>query len=240
MDIYSTIELNFNDAELETLPHVSVYLTSEENSHGITFFVWRDGKETKLRLNKKWIQHHIWMKLYPEKFLRKSKTTKTGHCTQQSHYQYLGANLIEEIDMGKCKNKCLPSSLHSIIPLTDQRKIPLCQTKEDEKCAFSAARDVNYNIAHYQKPCSIFQYNGDFDFWTPEEDGRAKSNTTFSFGWWFPPPGAVKLSEEYLIIDTITMITYVASTLGMFIGFSFSGVIGFIFRFIQKQWVNLN
>ena len=177
------------------------------------------------------------MRLYPESFLRESEI---GYCTQQSHYQYFGAKLLEEIDLEQCDNKCLPGSLLSIIPLTDQGNIPLCQTKEEEKCAYSAARDVNYNITQYQKPCSTFQYNGDFDFWTPEEDGRAKSNTTFSFGWLFPPPGTVKLAEEYLIIDTITMITYVASTLGMFIGFSISGAVGFIIRFIQNQWVKFN
>ena len=174
------------------------------------------------------------MRLYPE-----SKTTHTGDCTKQSHHQNFGTKLPQLIDLNNCADKCLPSSLHSIISLADQGDIPLCQTKEAEKCAFLAARDVSYNIT-YHKPCATLQYNGDFDFWTPEEDGRAKSNTTFSFGWWFPPPGTVKLSEEYLIIDTITMITYVASTLGMFIGFSISGVIGFIFRFIQTRWVNLN
>ena len=71
---------------------MNIYLTSEENSYGITFFVWRNGKEIKSRFHKKWIQHHVWMKLYPEMFLRESEI---GYCSQKSHYQYFGAKLPE-------------------------------------------------------------------------------------------------------------------------------------------------
>ena len=43
----STIELKLNESNYETLPHISVYLTSEDNSDGIIFYSWNDGQEKK-------------------------------------------------------------------------------------------------------------------------------------------------------------------------------------------------
>ena len=42
------------------------------------------------------------------------------------------------------------------------------------------------------------------------------------------------VNEEYLIYDTITMISSVGGTLGMCIGFSFTNIIANIFALIQK------
>ena len=67
MDKYHTIELEFNDFDMEYLPHINVYITSEENSDGILFHSWNDGQEKKLSLDKEWIDNHIWMTLFPEK-----------------------------------------------------------------------------------------------------------------------------------------------------------------------------
>ena len=86
-----------------------------------------------------------------------------------------------------------------------------------------------------QETCSIYQYTGEFAYWSPGDDGRPKDNNTFSFGWWFPTPGTVKVKEEFLIYDTITLTSAVASTLGMFIGFSFSGIVGFTFHFLKAK-----
>ena len=45
IDMLSTIELKLNESNYETLPHISVYLTSEDNSDGIIFYSWNDGQE---------------------------------------------------------------------------------------------------------------------------------------------------------------------------------------------------
>ena len=57
----------------------------------------------------------------------------------------------------------------------------------------------------------------------------------FSFGCWFPIPGTVKVQEEFLIYDTIALTSAIASTLGMFIGFSFSGIVSFTFRILKSK-----
>ena len=235
MDKYHTIELEFNDFDIEYLPHINLYITSEENSDGILFHSWNDGQEKKLSFDKEWIDHHIWMTLFPEKI---SYLKKISNCTDRTSYQQFGLKLREIVKHENCTKKCLPSSLRSVIPLPEQDAIPLCETKEEEKCAFLAAQDVR--LMEYQKPCSIKQYSGNFGYWTPEADGRTKDNKTFSFGWFFPPPGTVKVQEQYLIYDTIDFTSAIASTLGMFIGFSFSGVVGFAFHCIQIKWLKKN
>ena len=231
MDIFSSIQLEFNHSDMETLPHISVYITSEDNSNGIILYTWNDGQVKKSQIHKNWINNHVWMTLFPEKINHLKLTT---NCSDRTSYKQFGLKLQKSIDLLNCTEKCLPKSLRSIVPLTDQNAITLCKTKEDEKCAFSAAYDI-LKFSETKKTCSIYQYSGDFEYWTIEEDGRAKDKRTFSFGWWFPTPAMVKIHEEYLIYDTITLTSAIASTLGMFIGFSFSGVVGFAFRFFKPK-----
>ena len=235
MDTFSTFELQFSNTDLETLPHISMYITSEDNSDGILFNMWNNGQELKARFHKNWIDHHVWMTLFPKKI---NSLKSSSNCTDKTIYQQLGSKLQKLIYLN-CTKKCLPRSLRSVIPPSDEDVIPIipkCKTKEEEKCAFSAARDI-LKFSEVKKTCSIYQYSGEFDYWTPEKDSRPKDNNTFSFGWWFPTPGTVKVKEEFLIYDTINLTSAVASTLGMFIGFSFSNVIGFAFRFIQNKWL---
>ena len=188
----STIELKLNESNLETLPHISVYLTSEDNSDGIIFYSWNDGQEKKLRLHKEWINNHVWMTLFPEKF---NHLKITSNCSDMPSYQQFGLKLKDVMNHLNCTKKCLPRSLRSVIPPSDEDIIPIipkCKTKEEEKCAFSAARDI-LKFSEIQKTCSIYQYTGEFEYWTPEDDGRPKDNNTFSFGWWFPTPRTVNM-----------------------------------------------
>ena len=231
IDMLSTIELKLNESNLETLPHISVYLTSEENSDGIMFYSWNDGQEKKLRLHKEWSNNHVWMTLFPEKF---NHLKITSNCSDMPSYQQFGLKLKDVMNHLNCTKKCLPRSLLSVIPITDQDMIPICMTKQQEKCAF-VATDQFLKFSEYQKPCSVYQYSGDFEYWNQEADGRKKDNNTFSFGWWFPTPGTVKVQEEFLIYDTIALTSAIASTLGMFIGFSFSGIVGFTFRILKSK-----
>ena len=64
---------------------------------------------------------------------------------------------------------------------------------------------------------------------------NVKDNYTLKIGWWFPT-GHVKYSEEYLIFDTISLVMFVASILGLFIGFSLSGLIFYIIEHISN-WI---
>ena len=52
----------------------------------------------------------------------------------------------------------------------------------------------------------------------------------------FGNPLITKVFEEYVIMDAMSLVGTVGGTMGMFIGFSFSGVVGLIIScFMQKE-----
>ena len=85
-----------------------------------------------------------------------------------------------------------------------------------------------FTSTSYPKTCTILQYSGDLE-------SQEKSNSPeVYFSYDISSPGTVVVYEEYLIYDTIGLIGSVGGTMGMFIGFSFSGTISQIIAYISK------
>ena len=59
------------------------------------------------------------------------------------------------------------------------------------------------------------------------------SGDHFKLIYYFGSPEYTKVFEEYLIMNEMGLIGNVGGTLGMFIGFSFTGVIAFIISFFK-------
>jgi len=49
----------------------------------------------------------------------------------------------------------------------------------------------------------------------------------------------VTISKEYVLLDTAALIGSVGGSLGLFIGFSFSGFIETMFNYLKKAWKKL-
>ena len=58
----------------------------------------------------------------------------------------------------------------------------------------------------------------------------------FMFNYRFAKPGKVILRTEYYLYDFISTLGNVGGTLGLFIGFSFSGIISYILNFINERF----
>ena len=69
-----------------------------------------------------------------------------------------------------------------------------------------------------QKPCTKVQYSGNVQSTT----GPVKNVAQFTYH--FGNPEKMTVQEEYLVYDFITMIGSIGGTLGLCIGFSFSGL----------------
>ena len=105
---------------------------------------------------------------------------------------------------------------------------------------------MSYKLEH--RPCSVYQYADEqIEFWTPEESSsnddlhtiaNAKDNHTLNLWWWFPT-GDVIHKEEYLIFDTMALVMFIASTLGLSIGFSCSWLIINTYEYIKNQLIRL-
>ena len=52
----------------------------------------------------------------------------------------------------------------------------------------------------------------------------------------FETPKQTKVYEEYIIMDGMSMIGVVGGTFGLFIGFSFIGIIEYIFSLFRKSY----
>ena len=59
----------------------------------------------------------------------------------------------------------------------------------------------------------------------------------FEIVYQFAPPMMTEVIEEYLIFDMVGMIGSVGGTLGMCIGFSFSGVTTMLLDYIQAKLI---
>ena len=82
-----------------------------------------------------------------------------------------------------------------------------------------------------QKSCGVLQYNGKVvydDVYSWGEKNRA------NFAYEIDPPEEVTVFQEYVVYDTIGMNGSVGGTLGMFIGFSFTGFISSIINRLSK------
>ena len=118
---------------------------------------------------------------------------------------------------------------------------PTCGWEEDKIDARFCASDViidhwyDFKISHgYKKPCTVLEYQGEKNY----ESNIVNNETHIVYQ--FAPPMMTNVQQEYLIFDTIGMIGSVGGTLGMCIGFSFSGVTTHILDLIQAKIINFN
>ena len=115
--------------------------------------------------------------------------------------------------------------------------IPMCETKEENNCAWKKQRDLGAILQTNGtcKPCKKYDYSGmqTFQNENVEDKYMHQKQLTYQFAY----PQVLTIYQEYLIYDGIGMIGSVGGTLGMFIGFSFSNAISSILKFLQ---FNLN
>ena len=175
------------------------------------------------------------MKIWQEKYqyLHPSQTMfKTQKCIKESFYACAAREVISSNFEGwnwNCTKNCFPSTLISSGALD---KKYACEDYEQEVCSYYSFHTYKANCS---KPCSIVQYNGKIDLWESWLTWDSNLNESrFAIHLRFGPPLTSTLYEEYLIHDLFGTIGSVGGTLGIFIGFSFSGVLGLITSFFKN------
>ena len=78
------------------------------------------------------------------------------------------------------------------------------------------------------KPCTKLQYKQDastdvYDYYDDAINNVPKNQV--KFGIQFVNPPRVSVKEEYIIYDSVAMISAIGGTMGLCIGFSFSGIV---------------
>ena len=84
------------------------------------------------------------------------------------------------------------------------------------------------------QPCTIQHIDGQIETQQLKPKDSYYSHYSFTFKYGFSIPQSVKVNQEYLIYDLSDMISSVGGTLGMCIGFSFTGLMSAFIQFIQN------
>ena len=215
---------------ISDLPMLTIYFTSEQNAYGIMFSEWMDGEVLEFNIENNAYEE---ISLRPERYIFLKAKSK---CFDESFYECFGSKFLSN-NFNGCKTKCLPYDNFLLNATYEEKQYATCQTHEELECSIEIAKSVFANITETNvclKSCSILQYSGKVQYKETHDDEHS-----VELKYRFANPKSVKVHEEYLIYDGIGLIGSVGGTLGMFIGFSFTGVVTSFINFIKKlSWRN--
>ena len=202
-----------------------VYVTSEENSNGAFLEDWWDGK-----VYKEVIKIGSWsrIELQPIKYRYLDDNDACSHQSNNARWK----QVVSQLNFSSCSQICSP------IPFFDD-VIPRCGWEDEYLDARWCVRTIinenwwDYFAKYgYKRPCTNTEYQG----YKYKEQKFVSGATNFvSVYYRFAPPMMTKAHQEYLIFDIVGMIGSVGGTLGLCIGFSFSGITTAILTLIQKK-----
>ena len=216
-----------NEKTSFTVNFVYFYLTSLDNSPGFILNKWKDGKPMLIVLNKNIFAAY---NIQPERY---KYLKQTGKCQQQSYYQCIGM-ILDQVEVKECTKKCMPNIFSN---LGINFSSPFCQNDtKNEDCALEIGEKIMKQKigSKCQKSCSTLGYNGEVAMNMPHPSTSNISNTYFLVCSLTNQDHMSNVYEEYLIYDAIGMIGSVGGTLGMFVGFSMTGTISWIFGYFKK------
>ena len=222
LSLMRSMILYFNESiPNKDLPTLTTFITSEKNSYGAAYSNWKNGKVTKVDIEKGFSKI---FSLKAEQYNYLSGKSKSK-CTNESFYECWGRMLSKELQNNNL-TKCIWFSMPSL-----------------SICYPSIARahitnEVFKNIMGNglcPKLCKTVEYSG-FETWNK---GITPYYPNATFGVGFLLKNMATIHEEYLIYDTVNMIGSIGGTLGMCIGFSFTGVASFLISLLQKGYGKL-
>ena len=205
---------------------VQAFFTSEENSYGTYQREWFDGEVFERILNP---GHYIIVSLKP---IRYNYLKQDGQCTDKTFVEQWMPHL-SKANFSTCPNARKCSHHASFVT----KNISLCgwgQANAYWRQCGEKVIDDNYKdfktTVGFKRPCQILEYSGQLNFDKP----RADKDTIF-LKFQFSPPVMTVFYQERLVFDTVGMLGSIGGTLGMCIGFSFSGITSTFLDFVKSN-----
>ena len=215
-DIYKEIVI-----DTQKIPsNIEVYFSSERNSYGIFYHQWFDGKVTKNTMS---INRTVEFVIKPieHKYLNQDSQCSDLSFLEQFKYQ------LEKINVSECAKPCF-----SDIFMTSS-KLPLCEWNSTfnewkDSCKVGILDIYRpFRGGDFKRPCHVLEYEVEKTF----DKGYKETTLYYSFA----QPEMVVEYKERLVFDVIGMVGSIGGTLGMCIGFSFSGILSTIIEFIRTR-----
>ena len=209
----TTISVYFIDSipEKDLPTSLKVYISSEENSYGIIYKEWMHGNILKTHVDKGKSKD---VKLKP---IQRNNLP----CGHESYYE-CGSRILEA-GLSGSSSQCSTYSLPSY---------PVCKfnkTEEEWQEFFNAEVKYHDECIKLPKVCVTLEYVQIETF----KEELVDTNISFKFSYEIPS-NSTTLFEEYYICDAVNAIGSVGGTLGMFIGFSFTGLISFLMTILKN------
>ena len=213
--------LKFNSTlNSETIPKaVDVFVTSEYNSHGNVALNYFDGQETVVSR----ISANTWVKLRSEKYSFLSTEKSIPKCQNHHSFYDCYSSKLYSTNFQSCPKKCSPFTYSGL-------NVSLCSSKEDFDCATKVAEKIFLDKSRTRclPMCQRVQYSQTYRW----DNAELKLGNNFKFFYQIAK-GKMNVYEEYLIYDVKGMVGSIGGTLGLFIGFSFYNVIGYLIGFLR-------
>ena len=191
-------------------PKILLFITSDKNSYGAVRNIWKNGKEMKMEIEKGFYKS-LYLKAEQYNYLTDSYHSK---CNYESFYECWSRQLSKALEGENIK--CSPFSLPNL---------PICKTNETQSML---SQKILNNILENDtcpKLCTMLEYSGS------EYEYESEHGISVLF---YLISNKATIYDEYLIYDVINAIGAIGGTLGMCIGFSFSGVISFVIGILQE------
>ena len=205
---------------------VKLFLSTKNNSNcdGSRVTFWdgnmdiMDGWDGDINVQIAKIGERKILAVRPEKYLY-MPDVKT--CRDKPFNELLLKKTFKQMQENNCSRHCLPSNFFLCSDELESKNIPHCWNKSELKC-FSKARKMVFRET-LKKPCTKLQYSN-----VALQDTRKWESSKTEFRIKFAEPYHVKVKEEYLLHDLVSMIGAVGGTMGICIGFSFTEVFNFL------------
>ena len=207
--------LNINldtDIASDDIPMVDVFLSSEENSFGISMGDWLDGK--RLILTK--LQGFRQIEVQPKKVIKNN-----AQCSHYGFYNCFHSELSNH-KYEKCPKKCFSIS-------TYLNATPICETLNEFQCSHEKTQELK-DGSKCLPACHQTHFTLEYDYQEDQDEPNANRNVTLAYRI---ANSKIKVEEEYLVQDFVGMLGSIGGTLGLFIGFSFLGGSSYFLEHLQ-------
>ena len=225
-----SVAIKFNDFNLTTsgidatIP--LIYITSEENAYGILDTTWMNGDELKFPFYNL-LSYPGAINIFNLQPTMNKFRNESQLCSERGYFNHCFVKTILEANYN-CSKPCLPLTL----PYYDGYKyLPQCRTWEDFACMVKKVKKVLIDEVYENCPtaCEIIEYSGKV------------LHTVYldvpTFEWSYEDIAKrMDVNEEYVVYDFSGFISSVGGMLGLFVGFSFLGLVEAFSNFIQNQF----
>ena len=206
---FSLFSFHFNQSiPWRDMPTLHAYFTSEKNSYGIAFNEWKNGRVAKVEVDKG-LEKTVDVRAELIFYLK-----GLSKCGDESFYE-----CFSRLARNKSSNACFPGSFPHL---------PICNMT-NSKAFWTFWNKISKN-GQCPKLCHMMEYS-----LQTSRTIKESKNSTMGLSYGFDSSNSNMLVyEEYWVYDMTSMIGSVGGTLGMCIGFSFTGIFSSFLGILQQ------